>query len=84
MRHHDTIMNSHSEYIAELIVELPSGSTEFARMCEMLRDELGTEILTAVASRMGTRITCAVPDRTSFLSSLPNVPNISSWRLLPN
>jgi hypothetical protein len=84
MQRHDSIMNSHSEYIAELMVELPSDSTEFARICEILRDELGTEVLTVVASRMGTRITCAVPDHISFLSSLPNVPNISSWRLLPN
>jgi hypothetical protein len=77
-------MNSKSKYIAELVVELPTNSAEFAGMCEALRDELGTEIFTAVPIRIGTRITCAVPDCALFLSSLPNVPDISSWRLLPN
>ncbi len=64
-------------------MELPSRSTEFAGMCETLRNELGTEILTVGPTRMGTRITCRVNDCASFLSSLPYVPSIGSWRLSP-
>ena len=84
MRHHNSILSSKFEYIAELIVKLPSSSTEFARMCETLRNELGTEILTVVPTQMSTRITCGVIDCVSFLSSLPGVPSIGSWRLSPS
>ena len=83
MQDHDNIVSGKLEYVAEMIVELPSSSAEFARLCETLRNELGTEILTVGPTQMGIRITCRVADYASFLSSVPHVPSIGSWRLSP-
>ena len=65
--------------IGELVIERHASHQEVIEVSQTLKDMLNADIFSVKPTEDGVSISCRVRDVSSFLSSLPEMPNVAAW-----
>ena len=72
-----------SVLVEDVVVDHLSGAADVVQVSRAICDELDAEILCYVRVQTGISIVCGVRTASSFLSAIPRMRGVVSWRLLP-
>ena len=65
--------------IGELVIERQATHQEVVEVSQTLKEVLNADIFSVKPTSDGVSISCRVRDVSSFLSSLPDMPNVAAW-----
>ena len=76
-------LSSIFEYVGDVVIDRLSGTDEAVQVSRTISDELDAEILYYVPDQMGVSIVYGVRKVTTFLTAIPRMQGVVSWRVLP-